>query len=516
MKQRLCLIFALVSFACVSNANNDSAWFNAEMRAQNAVVQVWAQYAEFNWLNPYKSPEQAQGAGSGFFISEDGYFLTNYHVVRSAKSVYVNVQEVGRMPLKATIVGVCPDLDVALLKLTDESRALVAQVCGKVNALEFGDSDAVYETQPILLLGYPAAHRTIKSTIGEVAGRDFSDGRSLMHITAPSTHGNSGGPALSIDGHVVGILCSGLVNAQNYNYIIPINDVLIVLADLYKTQIVRRPELQIGANRTTEAHARSLNNPTPGGLYINYVLKDSMEERAGLLAGDMIYEIDFNGSRYKVDEFGEVSVAWRKGQKIHVEELLNRCHIGDSLSLVIYRNGVRKVLQCAFENPRLFPVRFIYPEYEPEELDYEMIGGMIVMQLRENHLKIFSPVPQLQHLKEFREFDRAQNQSKNALIITSILAGSQAHLSECLSSGNILSKINGKTVTTLKELRDALQLSIQSKEIAIETKDKPSTVLNLYQVLEDEPRLSRDFVFPITDTVKKLMTALSNDKKTRP
>jgi len=499
------LLIASIMISTFTYAAVESEWHYAEERSRNAVVQVWAQSTSFNWIYPYKSPEQAQSAGSGFFIDKDGHFLTNYHVVRGANSVYVTVPIMGRTLLATKIVGVCPELDIALLSLTEESKKLVEQACGTINALEFGDSDALYETQPVLALGFPLGLRTLKSTVGGVAGRDFLQGHSLIHITAPLNPGNSGGPLMTQQGKVVGINTSMHANAQNYNYIVPSNEVLVVLDELYKTPLVRRPDWGMGANRTTEAHARSLGNPLPAGLYVNYVYKNSMEEKAGIKVGDMLYEVEFNGARYKLDEFGDVSVPWRQGEKISFEELLVRCRIGDPLTFIVYRNGRKRELKCSFESPALHPVRMIYPEYEPDELDYEVFGGLVIMQLRENNLDILLQSPRLQYLKEIREYKRPENQFKPALVITTVLAGSVSHLSECLSPGYIIDTVNGKKVATLPELRNALKRSQRTGEIALTMKDRPSTVLSLEEVLEEEPSLSRDFMYPISNTIKQLM-----------
>ncbi len=73
-------------------------WRKVEEQAQNAVVQVWSQMAQFNWLDPYRNGEQGQGAGTGFFIDAKGHLLTNFHVVRDSKSIFINVPKVGKKP----------------------------------------------------------------------------------------------------------------------------------------------------------------------------------------------------------------------------------------------------------------------------------------------------------------------------------------------------------------------------------------------------------------------------------
>ena len=81
-------LYIALLFSALIHAEG-SEWLAAEKRAQNAVVQVWTQSTEFNWLDPYRSPEQRQGVGSGFFIDDKGHILTNYHVIAGAKSVHV-------------------------------------------------------------------------------------------------------------------------------------------------------------------------------------------------------------------------------------------------------------------------------------------------------------------------------------------------------------------------------------------------------------------------------------------
>ncbi len=499
-------------FGSMHGAANNTDWREIEERAQNAVVQVWSQIAEFNWLDPYRNAEQGQGAGSGFFIDKEGHIITNYHVIRGAKSISVNVPILGKKPLEVYVIGVCPEVDIALLKLTEESYQEVVRACGSINALEFGDSEEIHPT-PVMALGYPLGFRSLKCTLGIIGGRDFMDGRAFMHTQTPINPGNSGGPLLydkDGQGKVIGIATRGFTNAENYSQIVPINDVAIILKDLYTTKFVRRPSPTFGANRATDAHARSLKNPVPGGLYVNYIQENSMEERAGLKVGDMIYELVIRNDRYLVDEFGEVTVPWRHGA-ISIEELLSRCAIHDPLAFVVYRNGQKIELKCNFEEPALLPVRTIYADYEPEECDYEMIAGAIFMTLRENHINLIIKQKPL-----LANYLRPENQAKSVLIITKILPGSVAHFSECLSTGFILEKLNGKTVTSLNEFREALMLSVKTNEIAIETKDKYVTVLDLQKVLKDEIRIARDFKFPITPTVDKLMEACGIKNRPQP
>ena len=501
----------MVLFSAVQAAR-ESEWALAESRIHNAVVQIYTQSTAFNWSHPYRSPDQEQGMGSGYFIESNGSLLTNYHVVKGAKSVYITIPALGRTPLPVEIVGVCPELDVALLILTKESKLLVEKVCGPINALEIGNSDALYKAQSVLALGYPLGFPSLKITVGCVAGRDFHRGCSLLHITAPISAGNSGGPIIDHEGKVVGMTSAGWKDAQNYNIIIPSNEILVILPDLHKKGLVRRVSFCLESNKTNPPHARALGCPLPAGLYVTYVFKDSMEEKAGIKVGDILSEIEFKGALYKIDEFGDVSVTWRPGEKISLGELLVRGRIGDPITILLYRKGQKHKLSWIFESPKLRSIRNVYPEYEPHEIDYEMIAGLVIMQLRLNHLEIFAKARHFQFLKELPYLYRPENQIKAALVITSILPGSLGHMSECFVPGYILDTVNDKKVTSLTELRAALQLSLKTGEISITSKDRSSTVFDLQEVLNDEPKLAQAFVYPITPLVDGLKKEYSKKR----
>lgn len=490
---------------CANRSNQD--WQAVEEKSQNCVIQIFSQLAKFNWLEPYKSPDQQQVTGSGFFINSDGYILTNFHVVDQAiEPIIANIPILGKKRLYLQKVGVCPDLDVALLKLSQESFDTLKKELGTIKYLNLGDSDLLYRTEPVLALGYPLGKRYLKATTGGIAGREYLNGQSFMHMTAAINPGNSGGPLLNLNGEVVGINTAGIPNSQNIGYIVPINDIKIMLDDLYKTSLCRRPELGIVCNHATHEHLRSLSNPVPGGYFINFVLKDSIAAQAGVKPGDMLYEIVYAGHVYPIDEFGDVTVNWRSSDKVSIGELLMRFELGADIGLVIYRNGEKINIQTKFENSPLYPIRYIYPEFESNEIDYEMFGGLVIMQLRANHIKElrdgnFKALPSTSNIKDYTSFE---SQTKESLVITKILPGSIMHKVECFYPGSIIDKVNGKEVKNLTQLRDALKDSVKTKEISISSKDHYSTVVSLDKLLKDETRLAHFFMFPITQAVKNL------------
>ncbi len=478
-------------------------WQYAEEKAKNTVVQVFAQHISFNWLEPYKTPQQSQGMGTAFFIDKEGHLLTNFHVVNQAKSLQISIPALGKKLVDATIIGTCPESDVALLKLTDEGLAEVHKVLKKVPYLKFGDSDALYRTQEVLALGFPLGFRYLKGTVGVVAGREFLDGMCYMHITAPINQGNSGGPLLNRLGEVVGINTAGItiyndgqntVAAQNVGYIVPINDIKTYLKAMHTQQLVRKPVFGISHNNSTLELTRSLNNPLPGGLYINDVIKDSVADKMDVKVGDMLYEI--NG--FTVDQFGDVSVEWRSSEQVSLEEFFVRLPIGAPLSLVMYRKGKKIVLKGTYQEVVPLPIRFIYPDFEYEAIDYEMFGGLCIQQLRVNHFKYLPQTPLLQ------EYMRPDKQNEEILVVTRILPGSYMDKIRCFYDGVLLEEVNETPVKNLKELRKALESGIKKGEVALKTKDKIYTVVSLDAVIQDEERIARDFVFTLTKTMQAL------------
>jgi serine protease Do len=495
-----CVAIEIVAANNTPSKSHDShEWEAAERKAKNAVVQVIAQTADFNWLSPYALPLQKQGAGSGFFISRDGYLLTNFHVVDQAKSLQIYIQALGRKRLDVTVVGVCPEIDIALLKITQESAAIIRKELGQIPFLNLGNSENLKPVEPILALGYPLGQRYIKGTVGVLGGREYLNGMSYMHITAPINPGNSGGPLLNRAGDVVGITTAGFFlmgdfAAQNMGYIVPINYVKIILNDLRTKKLVRKPTLGISVNPTTEEHAHLLNNPWPAGVYVNSVQAESIAYKAGICLGDMLYKI--NG--YTIDQFGDVAVNWKSSRKVTISEFLAHLSADTKLTFTIYRNGQKKELLTSLSTPTLCSIRYVYPEWEPKAIDFEIVAGLCIMSLRTNHFKVLQDTYALQYYK------RPNNNNKDALVIASILPGSYAQKIHCFYDGDVLHSVNGKLVTTLADLRAALKLSEKTQKITITTKDKVTSVFALDKLFENEKQLTENFKYTTTKAIQAL------------
>ena len=498
MIQRMINLVALVCCAALGStqaAPRVSQWSLAEQKSNNTVVQVHAHYAHFDWLEPYKAPKQEEGTGTAFFVDAAGHLLTNFHVVDGAKTIKLSISALGQKMVDASVVGVCPESDVALLKLCSKDLACIKKSLGRIPFLKLGNADLLFPTEPVLALGYPLGTKVLKSTVGVLAGLREPFGNSFrMHITAPINYGNSGGPLLNVEGAVVGINSAGVPGAQSVGYTIPINDVAILMNDLHTTPLVRKPHCGVQINQTTDEHALALGNPLPAGVYINTVEKDSLAEKIGVRSGDMLYTV--NG--HPVDSYGDVTVKWHGSFKVSLHEYLVRLPSQSPLILEIYRNGQKKIFKGQYRVVNPQPLRYIYPDYERQEVDYGIVGGACFMQLRYNHLDHFKDYPSLQKYKA------GSACSKQVLIVTKLLPGPLLHKLDCLYEGAVLSEVNGTKVKTLAQLRAALQESAKTGNISLKMKNDAMTVISLDEVLTDEKRITKDFMFSTTQGIKDL------------
>jgi hypothetical protein len=249
---------------------------------------------------------------------------------------------------------------------------------------------------------------------------------------------------------------------------------------------VRKALLGIQFNFASDEHAQLLGNPVPGGCYINRVYSGSLLEKVGVREGDMVYEI--NG--FCLDVFGEVGVPWNR-DKISLYDLVSRLKIGDQVDLVVYRNGVRHNFSFIFELVTPYPIRFMYPHYET--VRYEVVGGMVIMQLTDNHLSILAPLaPTLVPYLEI------ENKVTPRVVITHIFPGSVVQQARCFDEGDVIAQVNGIAINTLEDVERALFAKKESNLLAIKTDQRVLGVFSLDKIKNDEERLSRDFAYPIS------------------
>lgn len=475
--------------------NRFQPWRPVQEMIKDTVVQVFSQIAEFNWLQPYSTPGQFAVRGSGFIISAEGFIITNAHVVDQAVAVWIQVPSLGKKLIKVEVIGICPEKDLALLCIIEQDLSIIKKELGAVPFLHLGDSDTIRRADEAMALGYPLGQQSLKSTTGIISGRE----QHLIQTSTPINPGSSGGPLLNTKGQVIGVNCSGIVEAQNVGYAIPINDLKIVLPDLYTNKIVRKPFLGILSVKATESLTSYLNNPQPGGCYVVEVIKNSPLEKAGVLAGDMIYEI--NG--YRLDIYGELSVPWSE-DKVSVTDYIGRLASDQEVTLVVYRDGERKEFILQINHTQTSPIHKMYPWHE--KCDFEIYAGMVVMPLTINHIQLFGD-----QIPGLRRYTIPNSQTEEVLLITHIFPNSELAYSRTISTGFTINEVNGIPVKTLDDFRDAIKLSTETGFFVLTTADQVScasdnipTVLPFETVLKETIELSEMYRYQLSDAVQEL------------
>lgn len=271
----------------------------------------------------------ATASGSGIIISEDGYILTNNHVVdSSSESTYYDISEATSVKVTlstgdnqtydAKIVGKDSQTDLAVLKI--EATGLTAA--------EFADSDTVKIGEFTMAVGNPLAlGTTITCGVVSAINREVDDGEGTkfkcIQTDAAINSGNSGGALVNSKGQVIGVntLKVASTGVEGIGFAIPINSTVKVIEELKTYSKVRRPYIGISGRNIDEKIAKAHN--LVEGVYVYSVEEFSAAEKAGLKSGDVITAID--GKDIKtMDELNEVK---------------NTHSIGDTVTLKIYRDG---------------------------------------------------------------------------------------------------------------------------------------------------------------------------------
>ena len=480
-----------------------NAWRPVQEAVKDTVVQVFSNVAEFDFKQPFKTPRQYTSTGSGFFINDEGDLITNFHVIDQGRAIWIQIPSLGKRIVDVHVVGASPDRDIALLRLSESGKETIKREIGNIPHLALGNSDFVRRSDEVMALGYPLGQQSLKSTTGVISGREGN----FIQMSAAINPGNSGGPLLNVNGEVVGINTAAVVNAQNVGYIIPINELRVVLPDLYKVKLLRKPFLGILFTNATESLTEYLGNPLPGGCYVTEVIKNSTLQKAGVERGDMIYEI--NG--HKIDVYGDMSVVWSE-DKISLVDYVSRLSIGQDVSLLVYRNGKRKDITVKFSQAQLPAVHKVYPGFE--EIDYEVFAGMVVMPLTMNHVYQFSKTA-----PGLIRFTEMKNQAEPSLIVTHIFPTSQLYRTRTLMPGATLNEVNGMKVRTLQEFRDAItnmkegKLTILASDQVARASDNVFIVLPFEKVLQEETVLAMDYKFPISQHVQEILAYYSKEKQ---
>ena len=231
--------------------------------------------------------ERPRGLGSGFIVSQDGYVLTNAHVVEGADEVYVNLTD--KREFKAKVVGTDKRTDVAVLKI--EASKLPAPV-------RVGDDNRLKVGEWVMALGTPfGLENTVTAGIVSAKARDTGEEIRFIQTDVAVNPGNSGGPLINMRGEVVGINSQILSRSGGFMGIslsIPIDDAMKVADQLRTSGKVTRGRIGVSIAPVTKEVAESIGLGKAMGALVQGVEPGTPADKAGLEAGDIITQ--FNGT----------------------------------------------------------------------------------------------------------------------------------------------------------------------------------------------------------------------------
>ena len=273
-------------------------------------------------------PEQAatpaieHAYGTAFFVTADGYMLTNHHVVAGADKISVTLND--RTELDATLVGSDERSDVAVLKVTGK----------KFPALPIGDSNSLKVGEPVLAIGSPFGFDYSASAgIVSAKSRNFSRETSVPFIQTDVAlnPGNSGGPLFNQRGEVIGInsrIFSGTGGYMGLSFSIPIDAAMDVYEQLKTNGKVERAYLGIYPQDIDRNLAEAYNLERPQGALLTRVSPDSPAQKAGLKSGDIILQ------------YNDVQIM----EASDLLNLINRARPNDAFRMKIQRNGKQSLI----------------------------------------------------------------------------------------------------------------------------------------------------------------------------
>ncbi len=238
---------------------------------------------------PNEEQESPSATGSGFIISADGYIVTNHHVVDTATSITVTLND--QREFTATVVGSDERSDLALLKIDATD----------LPAVKLGDSSKLKVGEWVLAIGSPfglqySVTAGIISYMGRSLPTEGSNYVSFIQTDVAINPGNSGGPLFNLAGEVIGInaqIFSNSGGSIGLSFAIPVDVAKNVVAQLRENGSVSRGWMGVGIEDVSQELAQAFNLETPHGALVNRILDGGPAQTAGFQAGDII--VEFNG-----------------------------------------------------------------------------------------------------------------------------------------------------------------------------------------------------------------------------
>lgn len=288
--------------------------------------------------NGHGMQEQYQvGTGSGVIISEDGFIVTNNHVIQNASELEVTLND--NRTFKAKLVGTDSKMDIALLKIESDEKLPFAI---------FGDSDEIKVGEWVLAVGNPYnLTSTVTAGIVSAKARDLSNNgiQSFIQTDAAVNPGNSGGALVNTRGELIGI--NTMISSQTgsyvgYSFAVPSNITRKIVEDLMQFGNVQRGVLGIEGRELNQNASEELGTTLSKGFYISNITEKSGAEKAGLKKGDIITKLDSK----MITGFKDLT------------SYINTKRPDDVVNVTVIRNEKEKVIPVKLTKRELITIEF--------------------------------------------------------------------------------------------------------------------------------------------------------------
>ncbi|SHN21036.1 trypsin-like peptidase domain-containing protein [Flavobacterium xinjiangense] len=320
----------------------------------------------------YKGGETQEqvGTGSGVIISEDGYIVTNNHVIKDASEIEITLNN--KQSYKAKLIGTDSKMDIALLKIDANE---------KLPYTAFANSDSVKIGEWVLAVGNPY-NLTSTVTAGIVSAKarnlDTSGIQSFIQTDAAVNPGNSGGALVNTRGELIGIntMISSMTGSYvGYSFAVPSNIARKIIEDIMEFGNVQRGILGVEGGELNATASKELGIAETQGFYINGITKNSGAEKSGLEKGDIIIKLDNQNVATYADLSGYI----------------NTKRPNDKVQVTFIRDGKNRVLPVVLSKNEFFSTEFKGMELEninaTDKKKYNLDYGVKIKSITNDNLK---------------------------------------------------------------------------------------------------------------------------------
>lgn len=329
-----------------------------------SVRTVYDPFASFFYGQGEARQQEQIGTGSGVIVSEDGYIVTNNHVIQDATELEVTLNN--NKAYKAKLIGTDSKMDIALLKIDADE---------KLPFIVFGDSDAIKVGEWVLAVGNPyQLNSTVTAGIISAKARNLDKAsiQSFIQTDAAVNPGNSGGALVNTRGELIGIntmISSPTGSYAGYSFAVPSNVTRKIIEDLMKYGNVQRGILGVEGGELNAEAAKKLGIDETEGYYISKVNRNSGAEKAGIEKGDIIVKLDDK----KISSSAELAT------------VINTKRPNDIVKVSLLRNGRTMNLNVPLTKKELIAYEFNGIEFEDldanDKKTYNVKSGIKIKQV---------------------------------------------------------------------------------------------------------------------------------------